>query len=209
MKDLKLEGAKAYIDSAISNKKAIILWMHDFSELSKSDLADLLSYIESNGKENVEVVTWKYVYDNFANYTGPQVPTKEAIESVCKAYGHNIKDATVIKEATCSENGQISGVCSICGKEVTEETEINPDNHIDDNKDSKCDGCDAYVEPKYAGDLNGDGKVNVCDLVKLKNIIAGLDNSDGISADLNNDGATNSLDFTLLIKFILGVINEI
>ena len=55
------------------------------------------------------------------------------------------------------------------------------------------------------GDLNGDGKINLKDIVRLKKILAGLDESAGASADVNNDGETNSLDLTALRKYILGI----
>ena len=54
------------------------------------------------------------------------------------------------------------------------------------------------------GDINGDGKTDLKDIVRLKKILAGLDES-GTSADVNGDGEVNSLDLTIFKKYILGI----
>ena len=67
----------------------------------------------------------------------------------------------------------------------------------------------AYVTPEtitIAGDLNGDGKVNLKDVTILRRYIAGgwgieLDET---TADLNGDGKINLKDVTLLRRFIAG-----
>ena len=52
------------------------------------------------------------------------------------------------------------------------------------------------------GDLNGDGMVNVLDVVVLVNIVLG--GSDPIDAgDLNGDGIINVLDVVMLVNIIL------
>ena len=53
------------------------------------------------------------------------------------------------------------------------------------------------------GDLNGDGEINVLDVVSLVNVI--LDGGDYISAgDMNQDGALDILDVVTLVNLILG-----
>ncbi|MBE5946424.1 MAG: beta-N-acetylglucosaminidase [Lachnospiraceae bacterium] len=58
------------------------------------------------------------------------------------------------------------------------------------------------------GDLNGDGKINVLDIVKLQRIIVGLDASDeNIMAvgDLNQDGKISVLDIVRIQRHIVGL----
>lgn len=58
-------------------------------------------------------------------------------------------------------------------------------------------------------DFNGDGSVDVRDLVRLKRILAGLTESKGPSCDIDNDGDANSVDIGYLKKFILGMIFDL
>ena len=52
------------------------------------------------------------------------------------------------------------------------------------------------------GDLNGDGTINVLDIVVLVNIVLG--SSDPVDAgDLNGDGILNILDVVMLVNIIL------
>jgi hypothetical protein len=53
------------------------------------------------------------------------------------------------------------------------------------------------------GDINGDGSVDVIDIVMVINYI--LDGSYITEADVNEDGVLNILDIVTLITFILGV----
>lgn len=73
-------GSIRYIEEAQKNKDWIILFAHDFNDISKKHLEQVLQYISEN--DDVEAVTWKYIYDNFGVYTGKAVPTDEALESV-------------------------------------------------------------------------------------------------------------------------------
>ena len=57
-------------------------------------------------------------------------------------------------------------------------------------------------DEELLGDLNGDGEINVLDVVTLVNVI--LDGSDYISAgDMNQDGALDVLDIVTLVNIIL------
>ena len=53
------------------------------------------------------------------------------------------------------------------------------------------------------GDTNGDGILNVLDVVIMVNIALGNDPSDTI-ADMNSDGVVNVLDIVILVGIILG-----
>ena len=59
------------------------------------------------------------------------------------------------------------------------------------------------VEVGILGDLNGDGLLNILDVVVLVNIVLGIE--DEIPAgDLNSDGVINVLDVVILVNMILG-----
>ena len=61
--------------------------------------------------------------------------------------------------------------------------------------------------PEYKpGDINGDSKHSILDLILLKNILSGS-SSDSIvppAADTNSDGTVNAADLTKLIKILAG-----
>ena len=116
-----LDSMKVHINEAINKKQWLVISAHDFSEFSKENMTQLLMYIDMQGKNKVEVVNWKYIYEKFGNYTGPQVPTLEAIESVCKTYGHDLENSTIKQQATCEKNAVEEGKCKRCGKTATRE----------------------------------------------------------------------------------------
>jgi hypothetical protein len=60
-----------------------------------------------------------------------------------------------------------------------------------------------YLMDLILGDLNGDGTLNILDIVILANLILSGDNSNPIG-DLNQDGSYNILDIVTLINLILG-----
>lgn len=64
-----LENLTSKVDNAIANKSKIIFYSHSFDndEVTESNLRGLLQYIKDN--DGVEVVTTKYLYDNFASNT--------------------------------------------------------------------------------------------------------------------------------------------
>lgn len=58
------------------------------------------------------------------------------------------------------------------------------------------------------GDLNGDGKINTLDIIKVQRVIVGLDTmSNGLLAvgDLNGDGKINTLDVIKIQRHIVGL----
>ena len=58
------------------------------------------------------------------------------------------------------------------------------------------------TDPSFSGDLNGDGTLNVLDVIILVNIVLSGDCSE--EADLNADTGCNVLDVVLLVNQILG-----
>ncbi|MBQ3960162.1 MAG: BspA family leucine-rich repeat surface protein, partial [Muribaculaceae bacterium] len=65
-----------------------------------------------------------------------------------------------------------------------------------------------HVEIKrsgIAGDVNGDGRVNVSDVTALINMILGITPMDQTRADVNGDTKVNVSDVTALITIILGI----
>ena len=63
---------------------------------------------------------------------------------------------------------------------------------------------DKQVEKYAIGDLNGDGKVDIYDLCKMKAAILSGEADNFGAADVNGDDAINSADLVLLKKFIMG-----
>jgi hypothetical protein len=62
-------------------------------------------------------------------------------------------------------------------------------------------GASEYMPNQQNGDLNGDGSVNVIDIVALVNII--LNDLDTQGADYNGDGSVDVIDVVALVHFIL------
>jgi hypothetical protein len=64
---------------------------------------------------------------------------------------------------------------------------------------------DGVTPSNEAGDVNGDGRVNVSDVTALINMILGMTTMDQETADVNGDGRVNVSDVTALINIILGI----
>lgn len=61
---------------------------------------------------------------------------------------------------------------------------------------------------RKSGDTNGDGTVDIIDLIRLKKHIAGVMTLTGIdfdTADIDKNGILNSADLTRIRKILLGV----
>ena len=56
------------------------------------------------------------------------------------------------------------------------------------------------------GDVNGDGSINVQDIILVVNMI--LDDDYSAIADLNGDGSVNVQDIILIMNMILGRVNN-
>ena len=58
---------------------------------------------------------------------------------------------------------------------------------------------------RVPGDVNGDGKVSVLDLARLKKYLAGKDVTiDASNSDVNGDGKVSVLDLARLKKYLAG-----
>ncbi len=62
----------------------------------------------------------------------------------------------------------------------------------------------SWVEIPVAGDVNGDGKINVTDVTTLVNMILGVIPKNLENGDINGDGKLNVTDVTALVNIILG-----
>jgi hypothetical protein len=58
------------------------------------------------------------------------------------------------------------------------------------------------AEPQVYGDINGDGLVNILDVIQSVNIILNLEDYNS-SADMNDDGMVNILDVIQIVNIIL------
>ena len=63
-------------------------------------------------------------------------------------------------------------------------------------------GAFEFEGSSLSGDLNGDGTINVLDIVVLVNIVLGGSEPDN-AGDLNADGIINVLDVVILVNIIL------
>ena len=62
----------------------------------------------------------------------------------------------------------------------------------------------SFVDDVLPGDVNGDGRVNVADIVALNKLIKSSTGSYSAAADLNNDGKVNYADVSILVQMIMG-----
>lgn len=59
-------------------------------------------------------------------------------------------------------------------------------------------------KPAFAGDINGDGKINILDYLKLKQYLSSSKVSINVkNSDMNGDGKVDTSDYTLLRKYLL------
>lgn len=86
-----LNSVKVIIDEAIKNKEWVVFAAHSFNEFSQDDMTETLRYIKSKSQDEIAVVNWNYIYENFGEYTGPQVPTADALKAV-KNYKQKLEE---------------------------------------------------------------------------------------------------------------------
>ena len=149
-------------------------------------------------------------------------------QEVVPALGHTtVTDEAV--PATCTENGLTEGShCSVCGEVLVAQEEIPAHGHdegvwttiteptatMEGLKELHCTLCDALLETKaipatgtgkVAGDLNGDGKINLKDSMLLLQYLAGWEvELNEANADVNGDGKVNLKDSMLLLQYLAG-----
>ena len=99
LSNLTLEKAKAAVDNAITNKEWIIFYLHEWAEFSQADMEALLDYIKGKNLHELEVVTYKEIYDRFCIKYPKQVVSITA-DKTSKVYATGedivISDITVI-----------------------------------------------------------------------------------------------------------------
>lgn len=70
-----LESAKALVDKAIENKEWVAFYLHTWSEFSKEDLTALIDYVKKKDSRELEVVTYKELYDKFVVNRAKEIVT--------------------------------------------------------------------------------------------------------------------------------------
>lgn len=88
-----LKTVKDKVNSAAQNNEWLILSAHDFNEMGKAALEALLQYISE--KENIEVVTWNYMYRTFGTNPDSITPTNK-VESVTEQPQKNDTDIDAV-----------------------------------------------------------------------------------------------------------------
>ena len=101
MRGQSLSQLKTKVSRAAQRKEWLILFAHDFSEISQSDLEALLDHI--NETEGVKGVTYKYMYENFGNY-----PTKQDFGKTYYTVSYTDKKGTVIEEKVVAAGSYVS-----------------------------------------------------------------------------------------------------
>lgn len=104
-------------------------------------------------------------------------------------------DKYIASNATCEAQSTYYYSCE-CGKAGTKtfaEGDLGDHNFAD----GSCSVCQGKL-----GDINGDGKINVLDLVKCSRTVAGLDEANAF-ADLDQNGKVDSADATLIRTTII------
>lgn len=127
------------------------------------------------------------------------------------------------KAPTCTEEGTEERECSVCGHKETRAKAMISHNYVD----GICTACGAkdpaYVEPEapddpgspddpeppapILGDVDGDGKIDATDYMKLKRFCLGsfdLTDEQKAVVDVNKDGKVNSLDYMMIKRHVLG-----
>ncbi len=111
-----LSQLKAKVSRAAKKKEWLILFAHDFSEVSMSDLEALLKHIGET--ENMKCVTYKYMYENFGAYSKPQ-----DFGDTYYTVSYADKDGKVFEEKVVKAGTVVSG-CPDNAPEGTEWSEI-------------------------------------------------------------------------------------
>lgn len=113
--------------------------------------------------------------------------------------GHTYAEIKEIP-ATCTEPGMTGGRgCIYCGYSDMPPVEVPPLGHK--ITDGVCVRCGETSFPYSVGDTNGDGDVNVKDIVRLMKYISGAD-VEILNPDINGDGDVNVKDIVRLMKMV-------
>ena len=83
-----------------------------------------------------------HIYGDFQNYNDDSHKKECACGSVIYE-DHNLNDGKIIKDATCSEEGQTTYTCSVCAGIINKI--INVTEHVDEDNNGNCDNCSVKI----------------------------------------------------------------
>ncbi|MBR4720187.1 MAG: hypothetical protein IK057_00330, partial [Clostridia bacterium] len=217
------EGVKTYtctVCGATKTEPIAKLTGHTFGEWTKVDDTNHKRTCEC-GEEETEAHTWdEGVVTTEPTTTSEGVKTytctvcgatkTETIEKLPSVHTHSFGDWTKVDDTNHKR------VCA-CGEEETEAhawdegvVTTEPTTTSEGVKTYTCTVCGATKTeaiPKIIlyGDINGDGKVNRSDLVRLTKYFAGYDvQIDETASDVTGDGKVNRSDLVRLTKYFAG-----
>ena len=173
---------KDYIDTNLTNKKVIVL-------------GDLNDDIAESNQNNVFINILNDI-DNysFADY---EIANSDASSWSFPNWPSHLDHILVTNELFYNLNN--SNILTIKIDEYLEGGWNEYDYNISDHRPVAI---SFILEDGVNGDLNGDGLINILDIIELVNII--LDGNYSNSADLNEDGLVNILDVIIYKNIILG-----
>ena len=93
-------GVNAYIDDLIRMKEWDVFFFHDESEVSLETLSDVLDYINSKGKDTIEVVTYNTIYQKFAKRESDIINEQNAGKTYYVSCNGTSTDGTDINNPT-------------------------------------------------------------------------------------------------------------
>ena len=202
--DVTLEGIEFFADSTTSS--ALFVLPHDDTGQSALSLTITNSIIDGGGYQNG--LRGSYIDELFVtgttfthSYTGVYITGGENYECGSVANHH-------INESSFIDNDYNIYISSDC--EGTFDATYNwwgspegPGGSVEGDVDTGNWYADEDDMGGVTGDLNGDGVVNILDVVLLVNMVLG--GTEPVEAgDLNGDGTLNVLDVVVLVNMVLG-----
>lgn len=141
-----------------------------------------------------------------------------------KEGNHKMTLDKIIKEATCTVNGEELYVCEFCGYEEIKTTtkdhifgewEVTKQPTISDEgietRSCACGKVETRKIDKLSvtkGDVNNDGKITAVDARMILQVVAGLKTYDGeiAVADVNGDGKITAVDARMILQIVAGLL---
>ncbi len=159
-------------------------------------------------------LTFPVLYDNiglYGDYGDGYVPFNAIIDAdMVLRYGDSGFNQTLITEQVGYWMSQMDSDMDDDGVDNDDDNcpEVYNPEQIDTDEDGYGDECDSCVVTPDPGDVNGDGAINVQDILKTINIV--LSSGDAPThcelegAEANGDGSISVLDIVWMINVILG-----
>ncbi len=153
--------------------------------------------------ENMETEELQYVFvpeDTF-NELGITVGTKVSVS--LSNYYSSLEAIEVLEQpetTTTTETEPTETTTEITTTETTTTTAIFTETQPTETSNTEVTEPSDIVK---VADVNGDGKVNIIDLMQIAQYIVGVEGASG--ADVNGDGKMNILDLMLVAQYIVGV----